>query len=78
MEQWNPPARVPSGHPPCGLHHVQAEQLYLRELRGMEASARVRRCQKGTVDSHLVAFGLDSRHDHISPAVDFGVPDSCR
>ena len=31
MEHWKPPARV---------HHLQAGQLYLRELRGMEASAK--------------------------------------
>ena len=31
-------ARVPSGHTPCARHHVQAGQLYLRELRGLEAS----------------------------------------
>ena len=30
----------PGGHPPCPPHHVQAGQLYLRELRGMEASAK--------------------------------------
>jgi hypothetical protein len=49
----NSPARV----------HVQAGQLYLRELRGLEASARVTREIKGTVDCHLVALGPS-----ISPA----------
>ena len=47
-QTWNSGTRhpgSPSGHPPCAPHHVQAEQLYLRELRGMEASARVRREQ---------------------------------
>ena len=34
---------VPRGHTPCAPHHVQAGQLYLRELRGLEASARVTR-----------------------------------
>ena len=40
------------------LHRVQAGQLFLRELRGLEASARV----TGEVDSHrhLVAFGPDT------------------
>ena len=27
---------VPEGHTPCAPHHVQAGQLYLRELRGLE------------------------------------------
>ena len=31
-------ARVASGHTARARHHVQAGQLYLRELRGLEAS----------------------------------------
>ena len=46
-------------HTPCAPHRVQAGQLYLRELRGLEASARVRREQSIAIDSHLVAFGPD-------------------
>eukprot|EP00435_Cladocopium_sp_Y103_P064679 s1011_g26.t1 len=37
--------------PPPATHHVQAGQLYLRELRGMEAAG-----SEGMVDGHLVAF----------------------
>ena len=47
-QTWNSGIRQPD--PAVVTHHVhritsQAEQLYLRELRGMEASARVRREQ---------------------------------
>ena len=51
------------------MHHlpqcqVQAGQLYLRELRGLEASARVTGDQSIAIISHLVAFGPNI----ISPA----------
>ena len=52
-------ARVPSGHTPCAPHRVQARQLYLQHLRGLEASARVTGEQSIAIDSHLVAFGPD-------------------
>ena len=48
-------ARVPSGHTQPAPHHVQAGQLYLRELRGLEACARVTREHSIAIDSHLVA-----------------------
>ena len=67
-------ARVPSGHTPCARHHVQAGQLYLRELRGLEASARVTRERSIAIDSHWVAVQTPSGSSWWSLLVDFGVP----
>ena len=51
-------SRVATHH--VQLHRVQAGQLYLRELRGMEASARVTGDQSIGIGSHLEASGPDT------------------
>ena len=70
-------ARVPSGHTPCARHHVQAGQLYLRELRGLEAFARAIGDRSIAIDSHLVAVQTPSGSSWWSLLVDFGVPKYC-
>ena len=67
-------ARVASGHTARARHHVQAGQLYLRELRGLEAFARAIGDRSVAIDSHLVAVQTPSGSSWWSLLVDFGVP----
>ena len=66
-QTWNSGTRQPG--PPVVTHHVH--RITSRRSSSIPRATRhggFCKGQKGTVDIHLVAFGLDSRHDHISPA----------